>query len=158
MLLQADISLQVPGRLEHALCALPWPAREGSVPASAFIPVLLDYKVGSSTQCLHLPSSRKGVVETASHLAKVARPHQFSISGAQQEQLHNAAAAMLNKTLQQTLPAGIGFHHAALEPQDRAAVEELFRSRMIAVGSSEAPGRKIDIFTRWQVTTIVLEL
>lgn len=86
--------------------------------------------------CAAACSSRKGVVDTALNLVKVARLNQFIGSPAQQQQLNNTSASILSKQLQQTLPAGVGFHHAAMEPQDRATVEDLFRNRMLAVSSS----------------------
>ena len=78
-------------------------------------------------------SSRKGVVDTALNLVKVARLNQFIGSPAQQQQLNHASASIISKQLQQALPAGVGFHHAAMEAQDRATVEDLFRNRMLAV-------------------------
>ena len=78
-------------------------------------------------------SSRKGVSETAQHLVKAARPNAFIKDGAQRERLHQASLTLTNKQLQQTVQAGVAFHHAAMEVQYRVAVEELFRDRMIAV-------------------------
>ena len=40
---------------------------------------------------------------------------------------------MVNKQLQQAVLSGVAFHHAAMEAQDRAAVEQLFKERMIPV-------------------------
>ena len=87
-------------------------------------------------QNCHLPymySSRKGVSETALHLMKAARPNAFATDSLQRERLHQAAPSLLNKQLQQTLLSGIAFHHAAMELQDRATVEQLFRERLILV-------------------------
>ena len=48
--------------------------------------------------------------------------------------MHPQAAAQLqNSQLRDCIQLGVGFHHAALEPCDRAVVEELFREQACMV-------------------------
>lgn len=54
-------------------------------------------------------------------------------SGAQRQALAAAAGATKNKALQALLPHGIGFHNAAMEAEDRALVEGLFRDGAVLV-------------------------
>jgi ATP-dependent DNA helicase HFM1/MER3 len=70
----------------------------------------------------HCHSSRKGTVDTALQLLKDSTRGASSCfirDRAQRDRLLQAAAATNNKQLQQMLQHGIGFHNAAMEPQDR---------------------------------------
>jgi replicative superfamily II helicase len=52
------------------------------------------------------------------------------------QQLQRLRAAAVNtqaKALASVLVAGVGFHNAAMEPSDRAIVEELFKANDLAV-------------------------
>nr|AKI32384.1 DNA helicase [Watanabea reniformis] len=85
-------------------------------------------------------SSRKGTAETAVKLMENTSRGlppgacgAFVYERAQLARLQEAAKLVSNKQLQQLLPSGIAFHHAALEPQDRARIEHLFLERAIMV-------------------------
>ena len=51
-----------------------------------------------------------------------------------QDKLQRIAAVISNRQLQQTLQAGVAFHHAGMEASERAQVEELFLERDVLVG------------------------
>jgi hypothetical protein len=53
----------------------------------------------------------------------------------QLQQLQAAAARTQDKALAAALTAGVGYHHAAMEPSDRNLVEELFKDSQLHVGS-----------------------
>lgn len=61
------------------------------------------------------------------------RPSVFVGSSAQASALLHASRGVANKQLQQLLPAGLGFHNAGLEGQDRTTVESLFLQGHLAV-------------------------
>jgi hypothetical protein len=73
-------------------------------------------------------SSRRGTMEAASHLVTQAQrqPGRFGscyiADVAQAERLRSAAAQTKTKALQAAVAAGIGFHNAAMEPEDRLLV------------------------------------
>ena len=52
-----------------------------------------------------------------------------------QEKLQRAAAVVSNRQLQQTIQAGVAFHHAGMEAAERAQVEELFLQRDVLVSA-----------------------
>lgn len=60
----------------------------------------------------------------------------FVRDAAQLLALQEAAAQMKSKQLQSVILSGIGIHHAAMEPEDRALVENLFRSKALQVDTS----------------------
>lgn len=62
-------------------------------------------------------------------------------SAAQLSRLQQAAASTKNKALQATLPLGIAFHNAAMEAEDRALVEALFRESLVMVLVGDGGGR-----------------
>lgn len=81
-------------------------------------------------------SSRKGTVETANHVAsecKKLAASPFVRSRAQLERLQHAAGSLSSKPLQQLILAGIAYHHAAMEPEERECVEGLFKAMDILV-------------------------
>ncbi|GBF89417.1 ATP-dependent DNA helicase-like protein [Raphidocelis subcapitata] len=85
-------------------------------------------------------SSRNSTSETAQTIAREAQQRRgpgpggpFVRSAAQLSRLQQAAAATKNKALQASLPLGIGFHNAAMEAEDRALVEALFRESLVMV-------------------------
>ena len=82
-------------------------------------------------------SSRKGTVDAASSLAEKATRSGggsiYVVDRAQYEQLEAAANAAKHKQLAQALRAGVGFHYAAMEPEDRSSVEHLFLNRALLV-------------------------
>jgi replicative superfamily II helicase len=53
----------------------------------------------------------------------------------QHQQLDAAARQLANKQLQSIICAGVGVHHAAMEPDERAMVERLFKEKVILVCS-----------------------
>ena len=57
----------------------------------------------------------------------------YVVDRAQYEQLDAAANASKHKQLAQALRAGVGFHYAAMEPEDRSSVEHLFLNRLLLV-------------------------
>ena len=78
-------------------------------------------------------SSRKGAEETAAAVAKDAARHggRGSSSFVRDAQHHTrltAAASQFPKNphLRHCIAAGVGFHHAAMLPEERSAVEQLF--------------------------------
>lgn len=95
-------------------------------------------------------SSRKGTIDAASAIVKEAEAHAqvASYSGAgtaptgsgfvrdvqQLQRLRAAAVSTQAKALASLLVAGVGFHNAAMEPADRALVEDLFKANDLAVG------------------------
>lgn len=99
--------------------------------------------------CLCVCSSRKGTVEAASAIVKEAEAHaqvaSYSAPGTtstgstfvrdmqQLQRLRAAAADTQAKALASLLVAGVGFHNAAMEPADRAIVEDLFKANDLAV-------------------------
>ena len=62
----------------------------------------------------------------------------FVSSHPQLLRLQQAAQSSKNKNLQGPLVCGIGFHNAAMEPEDRAIVEALFKQGDLLVGSRVA--------------------
>lgn len=57
----------------------------------------------------------------------------FVTSSAQADCLQQAARRVANKQLQQLLPAGIGFHNAGLDAEERTIVEGLFLGAHLSV-------------------------
>jgi replicative superfamily II helicase len=51
------------------------------------------------------------------------------------QRLRAAAANARAKALASLLMAGVGFHNAAMEPADRALVEDVFKANDLAVGA-----------------------
>lgn len=99
--------------------------------------------------CVLLCSSRKGTVDAASTIVKEAEAHaqvaaytgpaagstgsSFVRDMQQLQRLRAAAVNTQAKALASVLVAGVGFHNAAMEPSDRAIVEELFKANDLAV-------------------------
>lgn len=85
-------------------------------------------------------SSRKGTSEAAAHLAREAARQggagsTFVRDAGQRQRLAQAAAGLKNSQLRECIQAGVGFHHAAVEPEERAAVEALFIAQDLPVGA-----------------------
>lgn len=85
-------------------------------------------------------SSRRGTSETAAALAKAAaqaaggsRPSVFVRDPAQHARLAAAAASLGDAHLRECVQLGVGYHHAAMEPEERAAVEALFSTQDLPV-------------------------
>lgn len=85
-------------------------------------------------------SSRRGTSETAAALAKAAaqaagggRPSVFVRDPAQHARLVAAAAKLGDSHLRERVQLGVGYHHAAMEPEQRAAVEALFSAQDLPV-------------------------
>lgn len=53
----------------------------------------------------------------------------------QQDRLQQAAVTTANRQLQQCLQAGIAFHNAGMEAEERTMVEQLFMQRAVLVSS-----------------------
>ena len=103
--------------------------------------------VAAQLQCLHHTCShgrckRKagyaGTVECAQQVQKgtiaCGRAQQlpfFVRSNEQLAALQTGAATLQDKALQAMIIQGIAWHHAAMEPQDRATVEQLFLQRHV---------------------------
>jgi ATP-dependent DNA helicase HFM1/MER3 len=93
-------------------------------------------------------SSRKGTSETADHLAgdaaKAAGMRQrgsiaatgstFVRDAAHAQRLATAAHSLQSVALQKCVRLGVGFHHAAMEPQERSVIESLFIVQDLMVG------------------------
>lgn len=84
--------------------------------------------------------SRQGSVNTATSLRRQSTDHQgrslFVSSPEQQAFLDEQSRSIRNSTLRECVRSGLGFHHGALEPGDRAKVEELFTAKMLRVVST----------------------
>ncbi|KAK9833183.1 hypothetical protein WJX74_009492 [Apatococcus lobatus] len=85
-------------------------------------------------------SSRKGTCDTAQHLLNTTsnrfipgRISAYVVNAHQQEQLRQASLKFIDKQLQKVVLAGIGFHNAAVEAQDRILIEQLFRNSLLMV-------------------------
>ena len=80
-------------------------------------------------------SSRKGAEAVALHLVNhcTKQACRYVTSTAQQQRLAQAAMLTTSRQLQQTLAAGIAFHHAALDMQERERVEKLFLNKDVLV-------------------------
>ena len=87
-----------------------------------------------SNLCL-IYSSRKGTVDTALNLASGQGGQQYVYDEAQAARLESAAQAVKHKQLPPVLRAGVGFHYAAMEQEDRTLVEQLFLDRLLPVSS-----------------------
>lgn len=79
--------------------------------------------------------SRSGAVSTASKIAQDAKNHQGYSKYVNSEDhavlLEKASRQVSNSTLKECIKAGIGFHHAALEPKDKTLVESLFLDKVL---------------------------
>lgn len=108
---------------------------------------MADFSSGKPT--LVFCSSRKGTGETAAHLAREAAKagaswrggaasaagSTFVRDGAQAQRLAAAAGRLKTAALRECVQMGIGFHHAAMEPDERAAIEALFIAQDLPVGA-----------------------
>lgn len=96
--------------------------------------------------CCRGCSSRKGTMDAAAALVRDAEararvgPQTAADTGSvfvkslqQLQRLQSAAVQVQAKALGAALVAGVGFHHAAMEPADRAIVEELFKENNLSV-------------------------
>ena len=70
-------------------------------------------------------------VQSAAHSAARDGAPFFVRNAAQAAALAGAAAQTQDRALQATLPHGVAWHHAAMEPEDRALVEQLFLARHV---------------------------
>eukprot|EP00887_Chlorella_sp_A99_P002756 scaffold6.g2756.t1 len=85
-------------------------------------------------------SSRKGTSETAAVVAREAgrgappgRPSALVRDAGQAARLAGGAARLKNAQLRDCVLVGVGFHHAGMEAEERAVVEELFLSQALLV-------------------------
>eukprot|EP00775_Hariotina_reticulata_P011878 gene11878-12022_t len=108
------------------------------------IGVVLEHSSGRPT--LVFCNSRKGAKDTAETLVKDASaraqvsPQMSAHTGSifvkslqQLQHLQAAAARAQDTALAAALSAGVGYHHAAMEPADRSLVEELFKDSQLQV-------------------------
>ena len=100
--------------------------------------VLNDFSRGKPS--LVFCASRNGTSTTAMHISREAvraaggsRPSCFLKDPAQHGRLLHASASLGDASLRECLASGVGYHHAAMEPEDRAVVEALFRAQDLAV-------------------------
>ncbi|KAL4421686.1 hypothetical protein ABPG77_010630 [Micractinium sp. CCAP 211/92] len=111
--------------------------------------VIADHSSGKPA--LVFCSSRRGTIETATHLAKTAgaaaaagagggagargwrSPGAYVRDAAQMQRLQQAATGLRDRDLVPCVEQGVGYHHAALEPSDRAALEALFVAQDLPV-------------------------
>lgn len=94
-----------------------------------YLPSLVaDYSKGRPT--LVFCASRKGAAEAAGYLAGRGA---YVRDGQHAERLAQAAGRTRNKALAAALAAGVGFHHAAMEAEERSLVEELFLAGLLPV-------------------------
>jgi len=96
------------------------------------LPAVLAEHGGGGRPALIFCASRKGAAETAARLAAtgVALPSLPRGAGAE---LAGAASGLAHRPLAAAVARGVGFHHAGLEPGDRATVEALFAGRLLPV-------------------------
>jgi ATP-dependent DNA helicase HFM1/MER3 len=73
------------------------------------------------------------VAREAARRAGGARPSELLRDPAHHARLAQAAAGLGDAQLRECVAAGVGFHHAAMQPEDRAAVEALFRAADLLV-------------------------
>ena len=80
-------------------------------------------------------SSRKEAEESAAKVVESASSSNYQLvrTAAASAALSSAGATMENRHLAGLLPAGVGFHSAALSGGDRGAVEALFRAGLLLV-------------------------
>lgn len=85
--------------------------------------------------CAVACSSRKGTVDTATHLLSVINKNGrgYVKDHTQHNRLQHAAATTGNRQLQQCMQAGIAFHNAGMEAEERTKVEQLFMQRAVLV-------------------------
>ena len=102
--------------------------------------VVADFSSGKPA--LVFCSSRKGTSEAAAHLVREAARQggagpwgAFVRDAGQRQRLAQAAAGLKDSQLRECIKAGVGFHHAAMEPEERAAVEVLFIAQDLPVGA-----------------------
>jgi len=102
------------------------------------LPVLQEHSRGKPS--LVFCASRKGAVATAQHVAREAtkaaagaRPSIFLRDHGHHARLLEASAGLDDALLRECVAAGVGYHHAAMPPADRAAVEALFRCQDLLV-------------------------
>lgn len=78
---------------------------------------------------------KEGTVDTAANLVEYLSNQGGSYlrDASHAAELVTAARAVKHKQLPHVLRAGIGFHYAAMEQEDRAIVEQLFLNRLLAV-------------------------
>lgn len=82
-------------------------------------------------------SSRKGTVDTAVHLTS--QGGQYVHDATQAARLESAASSVKHKQLPSVLRAGVGFHYAAMEQEDRVLIEQLFLDRILPVSHTSLP-------------------
>ncbi|XP_064459339.1 probable ATP-dependent DNA helicase HFM1 [Ornithodoros turicata] len=106
-----------------------YPYRQGGefkfdISLSYKVPAIINsYSEGKPT--IVFCSTRKGVVQTATTIAKCSR---FAASAAQLQRLIERAALLHDSKLKELLSAGIAYHHAGLGMNDRTMIEEMFQS------------------------------
>ena len=75
-------------------------------------------------------------MDTANHLAETVSTQGGSAyvrDATHAAALESAAQNVKHKQLPHALSAGVGFHYAAMEQEDRAIVEQLFLNRLLPV-------------------------
>ena len=89
-------------------------------------------------------------MDTAQHLLKDSTrsgpPGRYVRDRAQCDRLQAAAGRAVSRQLQEVLSGGIGFHHAAMEAQDRALVEACFLDRSILVRATRQCSHQVQRF------------
>jgi replicative superfamily II helicase len=82
-------------------------------------------------------------MESAAHLLQenVKNGKSYVRDAGHEERLRSAAQHLKNKALQAAIVAGIGFHNAAMENEERAMVEQLFLAHDILVRQRSARHR-----------------
>ena len=83
-------------------------------------------RAGSATAALH-------VTREAVRAAGASRPSSFLRDPAHHARLVQASQNLADNQLKECLLAGVGYHHAAMDPAERAVVESLFRASDLAV-------------------------
>ena len=114
--------------------------------------VVADFSSGRPS--LVFCSSRRGTSDTALQLVKDAgrsgRGSPYVRDAQQAARLAAAAGGLRDTSLRECLAAGVGYHHAAMEPADREVVERLFIAQDLQVGAAGA-GR-MGQRTGWDLT------
>ena len=96
------------------------------------LPTILT-EFGDGRPALVFCASRKGAESTARSLATPTASRRGAAGPAAVAALDAAAALVSDRSLADTLRAGVGIHHAGLDAGDRGAVEALFAARALPV-------------------------
>ena len=95
-------------------------------------PVVMEFYRGKQT--LVFCGARDSAMQTAKQLVLASKSRGDVFFNYKHGQtLYEAAAQVKNKNLSECITAGVAFHHAGLEHEDRTLVENLFKDRIITV-------------------------